>query len=295
MRVCWWIALVLGVFLTCAGCKPRGTSGGTSGGERAVDTIQIKGSDTMVNLNQALAEAFMGTTSTIRVSVTGGGSGTGIAAMIQGTTDIAASSRQMKAGEIADATKAGHAPKEYIVGLDGIAVIVNPKNPVKSLSLDQLADMYTGKVTDWKQVGGTSGPIVLLGREVNSGTHVFFKEHVVQRGNAKSASDYAKSMRLLSSSSALVTEVAQNVRTISYVGLGYVTPDIRVVPIAKKAGAKPVMPSEVSVRGNTYPVSRPLYLYTNGEPTGAVKTFLDFVLSADGQAVVREQDFVPIQ
>lgn len=289
MRTFWWIALALGAILACAGCKPGGS------GSQTIETLQIKGSDTMVNLNQALAEAFMAKTPSIRVAVTGGGSGTGIAALTAGTTDIAACSRQMKPAEIAAAKKAGHDPQEFRVALDGIAVIVNPKNPVKALTLDQLADVYTGKLTDWKQVGGTAGPIVLLGREVNSGTYVFFKEHVVQRGNAKSKADYAKSMRMLSSTQAIVTEVAQNPKAIGYVGLGYVNATVRVTPVAKKAGTAPVTPSQSTVRSGAYPVSRPLYYYTSGAPTGKVQTYLDFVMSSDGQAVVRDQDFVPIQ
>jgi len=257
-------------------------------------TVAIKGSDTMVNLNQAWAESYMGENRDARVVVNGGGSGTGIAALLEGKTDIAASSREMTAEEIAAATKAGHAPKAQIVGLDGIAVIVNAANPVQSLTVAQLAAIYTGKTTDWKQVGGNAGKIVLLGREVNSGTHVFFKEHVIQGGNSTSPAEYAKATLFVSSSQAIVSEVAHNARAIGYVGLGYVSDAVRALPIAPATGKPAVAPSPESVVAGTYPISRPLYFYTRGEPSGAVKAFLDYVLSADGQAVVRELEFVPV-
>jgi phosphate transport system substrate-binding protein len=289
------IAGGLALLLALAGCAPTGTRSGGNGGRTQPTTVQVKGSDTMVNLNQAWAETYMQTHKDARVVVTGGGSGTGITAMIEGKTDIAASSRQMKPEEITDATKAGHAPKEFKVALDGIAVIVNKANPVKSMTLDQLANIYTGKVKDWKQLGGKAGKIVLLAREVNSGTHVFFKEHVIQKGDTKSPADYTKTTLYLSSSQAIVTEVAQNPQAIGYVGLGYVSKDVRPLPVAKKPGAATVAPTAESVRTNAYPISRPLYYYTNGEPAGAVKGFLDFVMSPDGQAVVSELDFVPVK
>ncbi|OPZ84529.1 MAG: Phosphate-binding protein PstS 1 precursor [bacterium ADurb.Bin429] len=278
-----------------AGCAPTRQNAG-SGQTRVTPTaVEIKGSDTMVNLNQAWAESYMQENRNTRVVVNGGGSGTGIAALIEGKTDIAAASRAMTQEEIDAATKDGHAPVKHIVGLDGIAVIVNPANPVKSLTVAQLAAMYTGKTTDWKQVGGKAGKIVLLGREVNSGTHVFFKEHVIQGGNSKASADYAKSTLFVSSSQAIVSEVANNPRAIGYVGLGYVSDTVRALPIASATGKPAVAPSPESVVAGTYPISRPLYYYTLGEPSGAVKAFLDYVLSPDGQAVVRELEFVPVK
>lgn len=258
-------------------------------------SIQIKGSDTMVNLGQAWAEAFMARYPKVQVAVTGGGSGTGIAAMINGTTDIAESSRQMKPEEIQAAERNGIEPKEFKVGLDGLAVVVNPVNPVNELTMDQLRDIFMGKITNWKEVGGSDAKIVVLSRESNSGTHVYFKEHVLRRGNEKGPEEFAPSALLMPSSQAIADEVATNPAAIGYYGLGYVTPKQKALAIAPQAGAPAVTPSVETVVNGSYPISRPLFMYTRGEPTGVVKAFIDFVLSDDGQRIVLELDFVPIR
>lgn len=294
MRSAIWVAMVLAGCLL-AGCAPTPKGQGQGASTRGARTVQVKGSDTMINLNQALAESYLQGHRDVSVRVTGGGSGTGITALIQGTTDIAAASRAMTPEEVQSATAAGHTPVRQTIALDGIAVIVNPANTVKILTIDQLAAIFTGTVTNWKQVGGAGGGIVLLGREVNSGTHVFFKEHVLQRGNAKSTADYAPSTRYLPSTQAIIAEVSSNPRAVGYVGLGYLNTTVRAVPVAKMAGAAPVAPSQASVRNGTYPISRPLYYYTVGTPRGDVKSFVDYVLSTDGQQVVRELDFVPVK
>lgn len=253
--------------------------------------IMIKGSDTMINLGQAWAEAFIEKTG-IMVTVTGGGSGTGIAAMINGKTDICQASRPMKSEEILAARERGISPTPIITAWDGIAVIVNPKNAAKKLTTAQLAKIYTGEIANWKEVGGPDAKIVLLGREVNSGTYVFFKEHVLQ--GYKSTADYAKSMLMLPSNQAIVDEVATNPRAVGYVGLGYVDPK-RVDPLAISSdGKKFVEPAVATVKNKTYPISRPLYWYTNGKPAGNIKKIVDFVLGKDGQKIVADMDFVPL-
>jgi len=255
--------------------------------------IQIKGSDTMVNLTQAWAEAFMGAHPGVTVAVTGGGSGTGIAALIGGTCDLAASSRKITPKETQLAEKQGTAPKEWIVALDGIAVVVHSSNPVKQLTLEQLAKIFTGTIRNWKDVGGPDKTIVLLSREVNSGTHVYFKEHVLA-SVPDGLKEFAPEALLLPSSQAIADEVASNPAAIGYYGMGYENPQNATVAIAKTAAGPFIKPSEETVRSGAYPISRPLLLYSHGEPAGVVKAFVEFMLSPEGQAVVRKIDFVPL-
>jgi phosphate transport system substrate-binding protein len=261
----------------------------------AEDSIQIKGSDTMVNLGQAWAEEFMKKNPNLMVAVTGGGSGTGIAALINGTCDVAESSRAMKPTEIEQAKAKGVTPSEHVVGLDGIAVVVNPKNPLSRLSFEELRGIFMGSITDWKQVGGKPGPIVVLSREVNSGTHIYFKEHILRRGKEKGPEEYAPSALLLPSSQAIADEVAKNVNAIGYYGMGYISPKQKVIAVAKEEQGRYVKPSIQDVRKGKYPISRPLFWYTKGDPKGAVKSLLDFVLSKEGQEIVLKLDFVPVK
>ncbi|MCX7920358.1 MAG: phosphate ABC transporter substrate-binding protein [bacterium] len=267
---------------------------GVSGVFAAKGMIQIKGSDTMVNLGQAWAEAFMKREPNISVAVTGGGSGTGIAALINGTADIAQCSRSMKEKEIEQAKAKGVNPVEHKVALDGLAVVVHPKNPVSKLTIDQLSDIFTGKIRNWSQVGGKNAPIVILSREVNSGTHIYFKEHVVRRGNEKGPEEFAPDALLMPSSQAIADEVASNPNAIGYYGMGYVSEKQKAILVAKDKDSAYIAPTKENVINGSYPISRPLFLYTNGKPTGAVKQFIDFVLSAEGQKIVSQQDFVPI-
>lgn len=260
-----------------------------------INSIQIKGSDTMVNLGQAWAEAFMEKNPGYFVAVTGGGSGTGISALISGTCDITMSSRDIKEKEITLANKKGINPSEIKVALDGLAVVVNPKNPVSKLTTDQLAGIFTGKITDWKDVGGAGGTIVILSREVNSGTHVYFKEHVLKKNDLNSKEEFAPSALLLSSSQAIADEVAGNPVTIGYYGMGYISARQKPVAIAKDENSEYVEPTIKNVVDGKYPISRPLLLYTNGEPQGLVKKFIDFCLSKEGQEIVLKTDFVPVK
>jgi phosphate transport system substrate-binding protein len=272
--------------LALAGCSRKDTAGKT--------TLQIKGSDTMVNLTQAWAEEYMKTHPGISIAVTGGGSGTGISSLLNNTCDIAQVSREMKEGEITLARNKGIDPKMIVVALDGLAVIVHPSNPLSEVTIDQLADLYTGKTTNWSQLGGHDARVVLLSREVNSGTHVYFKEHVLRHGRTEGKEEFTPGALLLPSSQAIADEAAQNPDAIGYYGMGYVSPKVKVLKIAAAAGAPFVSPTIESVQSNAYPISRPLIMYTKGEPKDLSKAFVEFVLSAPGQDVVRRLDFVPV-
>jgi len=259
------------------------------------NSIQIKGSDTMVNLGQAWAEKYMEENPGDFVAVTGGGSGTGLSSLILATCDIAMSSRNIKDKEIALAKQKGVNPFEIKVALDGLAVVVNPANPVSKLTLDQLADIFTGKIINWKEVGGKNEKIVILSREVNSGTHVYFKEHVLRKGDANGKEEFAPGALLLSSSQAIADEVAGNSSAIGYYGMGYISSKQKHIDVAKDEKSEYINPTIENVLSGKYPISRPLFLYTNGEPQGLIKKFVDYSLSKEGQDIVVKTDFVPIK
>lgn len=273
------IAMVLGISLTpCVRADElRGT-------------LQIKGSDTMVNLCQAWAEAFMARHPQVTVAVTGGGSGTGIAALISGTCDLASSSRPMTDKEKKQMAAHGRTSREWSVALDGLAAVVHPSNPVKQLTVSQLADLFAGRIRNWKELGGANRAVVLLSREVNSGTHVYFKEHVLGAGQ-----EFAPEALLMPSSQAIADEVATNPDAIGYYGMGYLNSKNSPVAVAKTAADARIVPSEADVRSGAYPIARPLFVYSLDEPKGLAKEFLDFTRSPEGQALVRETDFVPVQ
>jgi len=259
------------------------------------NSIQIKGSDTMVNLAQAWAEKYMEANSANFVSVTGGGSGTGLSSLISGTCDIAMSSRNIKEKEISLANQKGVNPNEIKVALDGLAVVVNPGNPISKLTLAQLADIFTGRVTNWKEVGGKDEKIVLLSREVNSGTHVYFKEHVLRKNDPNGKEEFAPTALMLSSSQAIADEVAGNPAAVGYYGMGYISKKQKPLAIAKDEKSEYETPTVENVINGKYPISRPLFLYTNGVPQGLVKKFVDFTLSKEGQEIVVNTDFVPVK
>ena len=259
------------------------------------NSIQIKGSDTMVNLGQAWAEKYMEKNLGNFVAVTGGGSGTGLSSLISGTCDIALSSRNIKEKEIGLANKKGVNPNEIKVALDGLAVVVNPSNPVDKLTLDQLAGIFTGRITNWKELGGKDERIVVLSREVNSGTHVYFKEHVLRKNDPNSKEEFSPGALMLSSSQAIADEVAGNSSAIGYYGMGYISAKQKPVAIATDEKSEYAEPIIENVLSGKYPISRPLLIYTNGAPQGLVKKFVDFALSKEGQDIVLATDFVPIK
>ena len=256
--------------------------------------IENKGSDTIVNLALAWAEKYQGEHPEVRISVTGGGSGTGIAALVNGTVDIANASRKIKQEEIDEAKSNGVNPVEHIIARDAIAVIVNPENPVNKLTLQQISDIYSGKITNWKEVGGEDRPIVRLSRETNSGTHVYFLETVLRLGSKEDKTLFSMDTLLLPSSEGIIAEVRQNPNAIGYDGLGYVPKDLKMIAIAKEAGGAYVLPSIATVNDKSYAVARDLYMYTNGEPTGIVKEYLDWILSPEAQQIVADLGFVPV-
>jgi phosphate transport system substrate-binding protein len=262
---------------------------------RQESSLQVKGSDTMVNLAQAWAEKYMDKNPEEFIAVTGGGSGTGLASLISGTCDIAMSSRIIKQKEIDQAKAKGINPNEIRVALDGIAVVVNPKNQVDKLTLDQLAGIFSGKITNWKGVGGIDEKIVVLSREVNSGTHVYFKEHVLRKNDPNSQEEFSPKALMLSSSQAIADEVAGNISAIGYYGMGYISKKQKAILVARDDKSDYIAPTIDNVVKSIYPVSRPLFVYTNGQPQGLVKKFLDFALSAEGQVIVLKTDFVPIK
>jgi len=292
------LAALLGGVAGCGGGSNNSTAGGGSAGGSgsASQTITVKGSDTMVNLGAAWAEAYMKKTPGAQVSVTGGGSGTGIAALINHTTDIAMSSRDIKDTEKAQIEKGGGSLKEFAVAQDALTVGVHPSNSVKKLTIDQLSDIFTGKSTDWGQVGGAPGKIAVLSRERSSGTHVFFLEHILRKGDSKGTAEFAPGVLMMPASQAIVAELARNPRAIGYYGLGYHDPaKVQAVSVPPAAGGEGVEPSEETVLSGKYPISRPLYLYTAKEPDGAMKDFIEFCQGPEGQQLVSQQEFVPVK
>ncbi len=263
--------------------------------EETKGTLQIKGSDTMVNLGQAWAEVFMEKYPETSVAVTGGGSGTGIAAILNGTCDIAQSSRDVKEKELEAARKKGFEIVQTQTGIDALAVVVHPANPVSKLTISQLSDIFTGKTQQWGAVGGSGGATLVLSRERNSGTHVYFLEHVVRKGNEKGPEEFAPSVLMMPSSQAIVEEVSQNPSAIGYVGMGYITDQVKTILVAKDEKSPYYPPTLEAAKQQQYPIARPLWILTPGQPRGLVKAFVDFMLSAEGQKIVQEMDFVPLR
>ncbi len=257
--------------------------------------IENKGSDTIVNLALAWAEKYQSEHPEVSISVTGGGSGTGIASLLNKTVDIANASRAMSAEEQQQAEANGIQPVEFVVARDAIAVVVNPENPVSQLTLQQISDIYSGKINNWSAVGGDDRPIVRLSRETNSGTHVYFLETVIRLGDKQNKTLFSTDTLLLPSSEGIVSEVRQNPNAIGYDGLGYVPSDLKVIAVARDAKGPYVIPSIASVNDDSYPVARDLYMYTAGQPSGAVKDYLDWILTPEAQAIVAQLGFVPIK
>jgi len=257
--------------------------------------LENKGSDTIVNLALAWAEKYQQVHPDVSISVTGGGSGTGLAALINGTVDIANASRAIKPEEVEAARAKGIEPVEHIIARDAIAVIVNPLNPVSQLTLQQVSDIYSGKIDNWLEVGGENRPIVRLSRETNSGTHVYFLETVLRLGKKEDKTLFSENTLLLPSSEGIINEVRQNPNAIGYDGLGYVPADLKMVALADAPDQPYVLPSAATVNDKTYPIARDLYMYTAGEPQGLTALYLDWILSPEAQQIVQALGFVPVQ
>jgi phosphate transport system substrate-binding protein len=249
--------------------------------------VTVKGSDTMVILVQRWAEAYMKKHPGTRLQVTGGGSGTGIAALINGTTEIAAASRSMKDAEKASLQKRFNTPaQETAVAKDGVTFYVNEKNPLQSLTAEQLRDIYLGDVTNWKQLGGPDKPIVVYSRENSSGTYVFVKEQLLDGG------DYTPTAQTLPGTAAVVNAVSKEQWGIGYGGAAYAA-GIRTLKV--RVGSEEVSADLAQVKSGKYPLSRNLFFYTRGAPSGDVKAFIDFCLSPEGQEVVSKTGYFPVK
>ena len=288
------LLFILTVWSLLTGCASRSSIQNPDAQPTTTNYIQNTGSDTIVNLALAWAERYQVVKPDVSISVSGGGSGTGIAALINRTVDIANASRQIKVEEIEAAQKNGVEPVEFTIARDAIGVIVNPDNPVSQLTLQQISDIYSGKINNWNEVGGETRPIVRVSRETNSGTHVYFLENVLRLGEKGNKTMFATNTLLLPSSEGIIAEVGDNPNAIGYDGLGYITPDVKVLAVARKIGDQYILPSIDTVNDGTYPVARDLYMYTIGSPTGHIKDYLDWILSPEAQQIVSELGFVPI-
>jgi phosphate transport system substrate-binding protein len=284
----WLMLPILGLLviaLAIVGCGGGGSS------------IKIIGSNTVTPLTSVWAEEFMEMHPEVNIAVSGPGSGVGIASLINGTTDICQASRKMKSAEFDQAEANGVNPYEIQVATDALSVVVHLSNPVSELTIAQLSAIYTNQITNWNEVGGNDATIVAISRDTNSGTHVFFKEHVVQMeglATEDKSLEYGPDVLLLPSTSEGVEEVARNPNAIFYPGLGYVTDDIKVLAIKQTADDPAVLPSVETALDGTYPIARPLLYYTDGEPDGVIKTFIDYCLSEEGQDKVTEVGYVPL-
>jgi phosphate transport system substrate-binding protein len=258
--------------------------------------IQNKGSDTLVNVAQAWAEAYPEVNPEVAVAVSGGGSGTGIAAMINGTVDIANASRKMKSKEVELAEKNGQEPVEHVVGYDALAVFVHKDNPVKSMSLSQLKDIYGRgqKVTKWSEMGitipGCDDEIVVVSRQNNSGTYAYFKETVLGKGGK-----YRQGTLDMHGSKDVADLVEHTPCAIGYSGLAYATDELKMVCVETEDADACVSPSVETASDRSYPIARPLFMYTNGQPQGAIKEYMDWILSDAGQCILLKKGYAPVR
>jgi phosphate transport system substrate-binding protein len=252
-------------------------------------SLKVKGSDTVLPLSQKEAEKYMKSNPNASITVVGGGSGVGIAALLDGTTDIAMASRSMKMSEKLKMQEAGNAYKETIIAYDALAVVVNPSNKVSQLTREQLEGIFTAKIKNWKEVGGEDMSIVVYSRESSSGTFEFFKEHVL---NNKS---YAASCLMMPATGAIIQSVSQTKGAIGYVGLAYVEKDVKAIKVSYDKGKTYIIPSMATAKNKTYPVVRPLFYYYPVKVEKKVKPFLTYVLSAEGQKTVEEIGYVPLK
>ncbi len=285
---------VLLIFLALVACGPPQNTD-SSGGSNSRTVIQNKGSDTLVNVAQAWAEAYKEIDSSVAVAVTGGGSGTGISSMINGTVDIANASRKMKDKEIELARANGVEPVEHVVGFDALVVYLHHDNPATSLSLTQLAEIYGegGTVEKWSQLGlevpgCESDEIVVVSRQNNSGTYVYFKQAVLGKER-----DYKLGSRDMHGSKDVVDLVLNTPCAIGYSGLAYATDEVKMACVETGESGECVMPSTATAVDGTYPIARPLFMYTSGQPTGVVKTYLDWISSDVGQCIIEEKGYAP--
>jgi phosphate transport system substrate-binding protein len=281
--------LVLALLAVLPACKQERAPVGASGApaSEGARTVTVKGSDTMVLLGQRWAEELRKTNPEATVQVTGGGSGTGFAALLNGTTDIAMASRSIKPEEAAKVRqKFNVEPKELTVATDGITFYVHESNPVEALTREQLKGMYMGDITNWQEVGGVDEPIVLYSRESSSGTYLFVRERVLDN------EDFAAEAQTLPGTAAVVNAVSREKHGIGYGGGAYAK---GVKELKVRQGEEAIAPTAENIRSGRYPLSRGLFFYTRGEPTGAVRRYIDFALSPEGQKVVTDVGYFPVR
>jgi len=294
-RACRLFLLSLFVASLSVSCKKKSDSPGSKGDKQSIQNI---GSDTMVNLAQAWAEEYANVVPNVSVEVSGGGSGVGIAALINKTADIANSSRHLEPEEEAKAKQSiGRSPTQFIVGYDGLAIYVHRDNPLSQISLEELADIYRehGKIDKWSQLGVTHIPgaknddIIRISRQNNSGTYAYFRDTVVGKKG-----DFKLGSLDMNGSKDVVEQVGKTPGSLGYSGLGYATGAVKVVKVSLKKGGPAIMPSIATVSDKTYPISRPMFMYTPGDPPERVKKYIDWVLSKPGQAIVQLTGYVPL-
>ena len=258
--------------------------------------LQIKGSDTMVNLVQILAEEYMGKNPGAAIAVLGGGSGTGITGLINQTCDIANSSREWKSKEVDQAWDKGVTPRPFVIAVDGLSIIVNEKNPIARLTVAQVGALYRGEIKNWKAFGEFAKPVSLYGRQSHSGTYVFMQEFVLGNKN------YSTDMKEMNGNAQIIEGILQDEGAVGYVGVGYlfdetgkVRKGIKILKISKEPNGTGYLPTDkAAVDSGAYPISRPLYMATNGKPKGAVAAFLQWIVGPEGQAIVEREGFFTV-
>ncbi|MCB1036029.1 MAG: phosphate ABC transporter substrate-binding/OmpA family protein, partial [Acidobacteria bacterium] len=263
-------------------------------GDEGTPVLHIKGSDTIGGeLGPALAAAYGKQHPETRIEWESLGSGTAFVGLFDGSADLGASSRPVKESEVARAGELGIRLSEYVLGFDGIAVIVHPSNPVERLTIAELSKIFAGEVSRWSQVGGPDRPIHRISRPSYSGTHGFFKDVVLRRGDKNGSEEFAADTRMIEENHEIVELVSGDRDAISYVGLGWVSPEVRAVPVAAASASEAVVPQLATVRDGTYPIYRPLQIYSREEPVGLARDFLAYILSPAGQKLVAEHGFMP--
>ncbi len=266
--------------------------GGIGLGQRAEaksGVVQVKGSDTILNASQAIAEKFMSENKDARIAVTGGGSGVGISALINKTTDIAMASRNIKDKEIEQAKAKGINVEEIVVGFDGITIIANKTNPIKDIDDKTLGKVFRGEITNWKELGGDDAEIVVLSRDSSSGTHEFFKEHIIREGNAKGTQEYGAKTLYMPSNEAIKQEIKANKYAIGYIGMGYMDSSVEAVTVDGVAA------TPENVLNKTYPIAREVFWYADSAREGVVKELVDYAVSPKGQEIIKNEGFVPVK
>ncbi len=292
---CAHLGLAL-LLVSSAACKKKDASSTGATGAKA-SSIQNIGSDTMVNLAQAWAEEYSKVEPSVSVEVSGGGSGVGVAALINGTAELANSSRKLEPEEVEKAKQGGHEPKEFLVGFDGLAIFVHKDNPITEITMEDLGEIYRegGKIDKWSALGvkdipgGKGDDIIRVSRQNNSGTYAYFRETVVGK-----KSDFKAGSMDMNGSKDVVELVGKTPGSIGYSGLGYATPAVKVVKVSKKKGDVAILPSVATVLDKTYPIARPMFMYSSGEPAPHIKKYLDWILSPAGQKIVESTGYVPL-